>query len=97
MNFLELWTSKSGNNNSNFASKAYDRLIAEARQTPDNEQRYEIYRQAEAMLTGPNGLLPFIPIYWYTYVNLERQSVQDTFAINPLDQFDLSKVVVEET
>jgi len=97
MNFVELWTSTSGNNNSNFASKAYDRLIAEARQTPDNEQRYEIYRQAEAMLTGPQGLLPFIPIYWYTYTNLERQSVKDTFGINPLDQFDLSKVVIEET
>lgn len=96
MNFLELWTSKSGNNNSNFASPAYDRLIEKARNTPDDEQRYELYRQAEAMLTGPNGALPIAPIYWYTYTNLERESVKDTFQINPLDQFDLSKVVIKE-
>jgi oligopeptide transport system substrate-binding protein len=95
MNFLELWTSKSGNNNSGFASPAYDRLIAEARNTPDDEARYELYRQAEAMLTGPQGAMPFAPIYWYTYTNLERESVKDTFQINPLDQFDLSKVVVK--
>ncbi|HEY5693303.1 MAG TPA: peptide ABC transporter substrate-binding protein [Gaiellaceae bacterium] len=96
MNFLELWTSKSGNNNTRFANPAYDRLIEQARNTPDDAKRYEIYRQAEAMLTGPNGQLPIAPIYWYTYTNLERASVKDTFQINPLDQFDLSKVVIKE-
>jgi oligopeptide transport system substrate-binding protein len=96
MNFLELWTSQSGNNNSNFADPAYDRLIDKARNTPDDGQRYELYRQAEAMLTGPKGALPIAPIYWYTYTNLERGSVKDTFQINPLDQFDLSKVVIKE-
>jgi ABC-type oligopeptide transport system substrate-binding subunit len=96
MNFLELWTSKSGNNNTRFADREYDRLIAQARNTPANEDRYELYRQAEAMLTGPDGAMPIIPIYWYTYVNLERESVKDTFNINLLDQFDLSKVVITE-
>ena len=96
MNFLELWTSQSGNNNSNFADPAYDRLIEKARNTPNDQQRYELYRQAEAMLTGPRGALPIAPIYWYTYTNLERESVKDTFHINPLDQFDLSKVVIRE-
>ena len=96
LNFLELWTSKSGNNNTRFANPAYDRLIEQARNTPDDAKRYEIYRQAEAMLTGPNGQLPIAPIYWYTYTNLERASVKDTFQINPLDQFDLSKVVIKE-
>jgi len=96
MNFLEVWTSKSGNNNSRFASPAYDRLIAKARNTADDEARYELYRQAEAMLTGPQGEMPISPIYWYTYTNLERESVKDTFNINLLDQFDLSKVVIKE-
>ncbi|HEU5476270.1 MAG TPA: peptide ABC transporter substrate-binding protein [Gaiellaceae bacterium] len=97
MNFLELWTSKSGNNNTRFASPAYDRLIEKARNTPNDAARYELYRQAEAMLTGPQGAMPIVPIYWYTYTNLERESVKDTFNINPLDQFDLSKVVIQET
>jgi oligopeptide transport system substrate-binding protein len=96
MNFLELWTSKSGNNNTRFASPAYDRLIEKARNTADDEARYELYRQAEAMLTGPQGEMPISPIYWYTYTNLERESVKDTFDINLLDQFDLSKVVIKE-
>jgi oligopeptide transport system substrate-binding protein len=96
MNFLELWTSKSGNNNTRFASPQYDRLIEKARSTPDGQQRYELYRQAEAMLTGPDGAMPIAPIYWYTYTNLERESVKDSFEINPLDQFDLSKVVIKE-
>jgi ABC-type oligopeptide transport system substrate-binding subunit len=96
MNFLELWTSKSGNNNTRFASPAYDRLIEQARNTADDEERYDLYRQAEAMLTGPEGDLPISPIYWYTYTNLERESVKDTFNINLLDQFDLSKVVIKE-
>jgi oligopeptide transport system substrate-binding protein len=96
MNFLELWTSKSGNNNTRFADPTYDRLIDKARNTPNDEQRYELYRQAKAMLTGPNGAMPIAPIYWYTYTNLERASVKDTFQINPLDQFDLSKVVIKE-
>jgi ABC-type oligopeptide transport system substrate-binding subunit len=96
MNFLELWTSKSGNNNTRFASPEYDRLIEKARNTPDDQQRYELYRQAEAKLTGPDGAMPIAPIYWYTYTNLERASVKDSFQINPLDQFDLSKVVIKE-
>jgi oligopeptide transport system substrate-binding protein len=95
MNFLELWTSKSGNNNTRFASPEYDQLIEKARSTPDDQQRYELYRQAEAMLTGPDGAMPIAPIYWYTYTNLERESVKDSFEINPLDQFDLSKVVIK--
>ena len=44
------------------------------------------------MLTGPDGEMPIIPIYFYTYNNLERESIKDTFFINPLDQIDLTKV-----
>jgi oligopeptide transport system substrate-binding protein len=95
MNFLELWTCDSGNNNTGFCNAEYDGLIRQARDTPDEDDRYELYRQAEAMLSGPEGELPIIPIYWYTYVNLERESVKDTFNINLLDQFDLSKVVIQ--
>jgi oligopeptide transport system substrate-binding protein len=96
MNFLELWTCDSGNNNTNFCNAEFDRLIQEARNAPDDADRYDLYRQAEAMLTSADGELPIAPIYWYTYVNLERESVKDTFNINLLDQFDLSKVVIQE-
>jgi oligopeptide transport system substrate-binding protein len=96
INFLELWTCDSGNNNANFCDKSYDALVAKAKQTPDNAKRYEIYKQLEQKLTGENGALPFIPLWSGTYNNLERETLKDTFNINLLDQVDLTKVEIKE-
>jgi oligopeptide transport system substrate-binding protein len=95
MNFLEQWTCDSGNNNSNYCDPSYDKLVAKARQTPDNNARYKIYAQLEDKLLGQNGAVPIIPIYWYTYVQLERTSIKDTYNLNLLDQVDLTKVKVQ--
>jgi oligopeptide transport system substrate-binding protein len=95
INGLELWTCDSGNNNTNYCDKNYDALVAKARETPDDTARYALYAQMEQMLFGQDGALPILPIYWYTFPNLEKLSVKDTFNINPLDQFDLTKVVVK--
>jgi oligopeptide transport system substrate-binding protein len=95
INGLDLWTCDSGNNNTNYCDKSYDDLVAQARQTPDDSARYEIYAQLEDKLFGQDGAMPILPIYWYTYPNLEKLSIKDTFNINPLDQFELSKVVVQ--
>ena len=95
INGLELWTCDSGNNNTNYCDKDFDALVAEARKTPDDTARYELYAQMEDKLFGQDGALPIIPIYWYTFPNLEKLSIKDTFNISPLDQFDLTKVVVQ--
>jgi oligopeptide transport system substrate-binding protein len=95
INGLELWTCDSGNNNTNYCDKSFDDLVEQARQTPDDTARYDIYAQLEDKLFGQDGALPIIPIYWYTFPNLEKLSVKDTFNISPLDQFDLTKVVVK--
>jgi oligopeptide transport system substrate-binding protein len=95
INFLELWTCDSGNNNSNFCNKKYDELVDKARATEDNDARFEIYAELEQLLHGENGAMPVLPIYWYTYVYLERPSIQDTFNFNLLDQLDLTKVEVK--
>ncbi len=97
MNFLELWTSDSGNNSTNFKNEEYDSVIEEARQTPDNDARYELYAQAEDILGGEDGEMPIMPIYWYTYTHLERPTVQDSYNLNLLDQVDLTSVVVQES
>jgi oligopeptide transport system substrate-binding protein len=96
INFLELWTCDSGNNNSNYCDKDYDALVEQARQTPDNDARYKIYAQLEQKLVGQDGALPFTPLYWYTYPNLEKLSVKESFTVNLLNQIDLTKVVVRE-
>jgi ABC-type oligopeptide transport system substrate-binding subunit len=93
MNFLELWTCGSGNNNANYCNEDYDAVVARARKTADNAQRYELYAQLEEILFGPEGELPFLPIYWYTNVSLQRETIKDTFNQNLLDQVDLSQVV----
>ena len=40
--------------------------------------------------------MPVLPIYFYTYTNLEKEYVKDSFEVNLLDQIDLTKVVVTE-
>jgi len=96
INFLELWTCDSGNNNTNYCNKDYDAKIAEARKTLDNEARYKIYGEAEDILFGENGDMPVLPIYFYTFPQLEKLNIRDTFSTNLLNQTDLTKVVVTE-
>jgi oligopeptide transport system substrate-binding protein len=96
INFLELWTCDYGNNNSNYCDKSYDALVDQARQTPDDTARYKIYAQLEQKLVGADGGMPLTPIYWYTYPNLEKLSIKDSFTVNLLNQIDLTKVVVRE-
>lgn len=52
-----------GLNNSNYASDEFDELYEEALETVDNDARYEIYKQLEAKLTGPEGDMPAAPLY----------------------------------
>ena len=96
INFLDLWTCESGNNNTNWCNKDYDAVITKAKNTADNAERYKLYGEAEDILGGENGDMPVLPIYWYTFVNLERESVKDSFSVNLLNQTDLTKVVVTE-
>jgi oligopeptide transport system substrate-binding protein len=96
INFLELWTCDSGNNSTTFCNEEYDAKIEEARTTEDNDARFELYGEAEEILFGEDGELPVIPVYFYTYNNLEKLSVRDSFNLNLLDQVDLTQVVVTE-
>jgi oligopeptide transport system substrate-binding protein len=95
INGLELWTCDSGNNNTNYCDKEFDDLVAQAKETPDDTARFAIYKQLEEKLFGQDGALPIMPIYWYTYPNLEKLSVKDTFFISSLDQIDFTKVEVK--
>ena len=71
INFLELWTCKSGNNNTNFSDPEYDRLVEKATNTPDDDGALRALPAGGGMLTGPKGAMPIAPIYWYTYTSLE--------------------------
>jgi oligopeptide transport system substrate-binding protein len=95
INFLEMWTCDSGNNSTNYCDQQYDSLVEEVRTgNLEDEARYERYAELEQMLFGDEGAVPLIPIYWYTYVNLEAENIQESFNLNLLDQVDLTQVQV---
>jgi len=96
INFLDQWTCDSGNNNTTFCNKQYDSLVNKVKTSNlDEQQRFDTYKQLEDIMFGPNGEVPIIPIYWYTYGALENENIKSTFKINPLDQVDLAQVKVE--
>jgi oligopeptide transport system substrate-binding protein len=95
INFLDQWTCKSGNNNTNFCNEEYDAAVDQIKTTNVEEsERFESYAQLEEIMFGPEGEVPLIPIYWYTYGALENESIKETFSIDPLDQIDLTEVEV---
>ena len=50
-------------NAANFCDSDFDTLYTEALGTIDDDARFGIYRQLESMLTGPDGMLPALPLY----------------------------------
>lgn len=54
---------EAGLNGSNYASEEFDQIYEEAITTVENEDRYELYKQLEAQLTGPEGDMPAAPLY----------------------------------
>jgi ABC-type oligopeptide transport system substrate-binding subunit len=95
INFLELWTCKSGNNPTGYCDEEYDALIEKARQTPDDTARHAIYADAEAMLTGPEGALPIIPTHWATFPTMRKPGIEG-WQPNLLDQYDFTEVTLPD-
>jgi oligopeptide transport system substrate-binding protein len=63
MTFMDMWTSNSGNNNTNFANAQYDSLIRQAQSTMDQKVRMDAMHKAEKILLEEQ---PIVPIYFYT-------------------------------
>lgn len=64
--WYQLWTCANvdkGLNASNYCSDEYDQIYGEALKTVNADDRFELYKQLEAKLTGPDGDMPTIPLY----------------------------------
>jgi oligopeptide transport system substrate-binding protein len=96
INFLQLAECGSGFNSAGFCDPEFDKLLDEARGTADNDERYRLYGDAETRITGEQGGMPFIPLYWITYPILSKEKVKD-WKPNLLDQFDWTKVRIESS
>jgi oligopeptide transport system substrate-binding protein len=95
VNFLELWTCRGGFNTSAYCDERYDELLQRARTTFEDEERHELYGQVEALITGPEGALPLIPVTWATYVVLRKPWVEG-WEPNELAMFDFTQVSIQE-
>jgi oligopeptide transport system substrate-binding protein len=93
INFLSVFQCKSGNNNTNWCNPKYDDLLKQATAEPDQAKRYDLYQQAEQLLTGQNGDMPVAPIYWYTFAYQVAPNVQG-WNTNPMDVIDMTKVSI---
>jgi oligopeptide transport system substrate-binding protein len=60
-NYLDLFATGSGNNQTGWSNAAYDRLNLQANRTLDQSQRYVLLRQAEAILLQD---APIAPLYF---------------------------------
>lgn len=71
--FLNMFVTDGGNNKTGWSNARYDELIAKANSTLDQQQRYQIFQEAERILMDE---LPLIPIYTYTYKYLLHPAVK---------------------
>lgn len=77
--WYQLWYSKNveaGLNNSNYESDEYDEIYDEAVKTVDNDARYDLYKELEAKLTGPDGDMPAAPLYVQADATLVQPTVK---------------------
>lgn len=61
INFLDLWVTDGGNNDSFWSNEEYDELIAKATAEADEEVRQQYLFDAEEILAAE---MPVIPLYW---------------------------------
>ncbi|KAA1189597.1 peptide ABC transporter substrate-binding protein [Pseudohalioglobus sediminis] len=88
-NFLDLFITDGGNNNTGFANPRYDDLILNlAPQADTQEERFRLFYEAETLLMEQ---MPILPIYTYTNKKLKHPSVRD-MPSNLMDSLNLKYV-----
>ena len=88
-NFLDMYLSGGGNNNTGFADDVYDDMILnQAPRAKSKEERFAIFYEAETRLMEQ---MPIIPIYTYTSKHLVHPSVKGLPA-NIMDSLNLKYV-----
>lgn len=92
-NFLDLFLSGGGNNNTGFANPRYDDMILhKAPQARTTEERFAIFEAAETLLMEQ---MPIIPIYTYTSKHLIHPSVNG-LPSNLMDSLNLKYVWLDK-
>jgi ABC-type oligopeptide transport system substrate-binding subunit len=90
--FIDMFLSKSGNNNTGWANPAYDALVDQAARTKDPRARLEVLQRAERLLMDE---LPIAPIYFYVTQEMWRPSLHG-FYENPMEIHPLKEIAHED-
>ena len=91
-NFLDMYLTGGGNNNTGFADPRYDEMILEiAPKAKTQEERFAIFYEAETMLMEQ---MPILPIYTYSSQHLIHRSVKG-LPSNLMDSLNLKYVWLE--
>ena len=88
-NFLDLFITNGGNNNTGYGSDEFDDIILNlAPKAKSRDERYGLFYKAETMMMNE---MPIIPIYTYTSKHLVHPSVEGIYP-NLMDSLNLKYV-----
>lgn len=82
INFLELFTASSGNNNTGWTNPQFDQLLSKANAMQDEKKRWGVLAEAEGMFLEDAAI---IPLYTYTNFGFLRPEVKG-FKMNLVDR-----------
>jgi oligopeptide transport system substrate-binding protein len=88
--FLNLFLSASGNNRTGWSNATYDDLIEKAAAEGDLGRRFEMLRQAEALLVHDEA--PIAPLFFYVGIQLYDASRLGGINANLLDEHPLREI-----
>ncbi|MCO5143474.1 MAG: peptide ABC transporter substrate-binding protein [Oligoflexia bacterium] len=91
-NFLNLFTSFSGNNHTQWKNKEYDNIIAKAAGEPNMAKRLRLYKQAQVLLTEKD--VAIIPLFIDSLNVLVSPTVKG-LSLNAMDQLQLRDVKMQ--
>lgn len=91
MTFIDLWTSKSGNNDSGFKSSEYDALVKEAYSTGDQQKRVDAMTKAEKILMDD---MVIMPLYYYSSTQMMKPNLKGV-TIDYKGDIDYTRAYIE--
>ncbi|MFB9860615.1 peptide ABC transporter substrate-binding protein [Salinicoccus siamensis] len=92
VNFLEIFKTEEGNNNTGWTDEEYISLLDQASQETDEAARTEMLQEAESVFMED---FPIAPIYFYTNLSVHEDKVKN-MTPDPLGNVQLKYVDIEE-
>lgn len=92
-NFMNLMTSYSENNHTNWASEAYDKLVTMAVSVTEPTAREKLYQKAQEILTEVD--VPVVPVYSYVTHAMVAGRVAN-YPINTMQKFKYKSVELKK-